>query len=96
MTDGCFVYAAVEPAEALTDAGEAGIGEKVREYREKAWYGSDEYPFLFLTGGPGIGVVTKPGLSCPVGYYALNPVPRAMIFRAAGEVYEEGKLCHTD
>ncbi|MCI8662861.1 MAG: cobalamin biosynthesis protein CbiD [Hungatella sp.] len=89
VTDGCFVYAAVEPAEALTDAGEAGIGEKVREYREKAWYGSDEYPFLFLTGGPGIGVVTKPGLSCPVGYYALNPVPRAMIFRAAGEVYEE-------
>lgn len=52
-------------------------------------YFSEEYPFLSLTGGPGIGVVTKPGLACPVGAYAINPVPRAMIFQAVGEVYEE-------
>lgn len=37
---------------------------------------------VYLTGGEGIGIVTKAGLSCPVGYYAINPVPRAMILDA--------------
>lgn len=40
---------------------------------------------LYLTGGEGIGIVTKPGLSCPVGKYAINPVPRRMIFDAVEE-----------
>lgn len=35
---------------------------------------------IFLTGGQGVGIVTKPGLACPVGFYAINPVPRKMIF----------------
>lgn len=51
-----------------------------REYR---FYESSEYPGLYLTGGTGIGTVTKPGLSCPVGYPAINPVPRTMIFAEA-------------
>jgi cobalamin biosynthesis protein CbiD len=32
-----------------------------------------------ITGGMGIGKVTRPGLACPVGEAAINPVPRQMI-----------------
>lgn len=32
-----------------------------------------------ITGGKGIGKVTKPGLAVKVGEYAINPVPRKMI-----------------
>lgn len=38
-----------------------------------------------ITAGPGIGVVTKPGLSVPVGEAAINPVPRRMIIDAVRE-----------
>lgn len=44
---------------------------------------------LFLTAKDGIGLVTKPGLSCPVGKYAINPVPRQMIFQSVAHVLEE-------
>lgn len=36
---------------------------------------------LKIKGGVGIGLVTKAGLSCEVGKYAINPVPRDMIFK---------------
>lgn len=32
-----------------------------------------------IDGGEGVGRVTRPGLACPVGDAAINPVPRAMI-----------------
>ena len=50
------------------------------------WYASEKYSFLYLTGGGGIGLVTRPGLSCPVGKHAINPVPRQMIFQSVAEV----------
>lgn len=34
---------------------------------------------VLITGGPGIGKVTKPGLAIPPGEWAINPVPRRMI-----------------
>lgn len=49
------------------------------------FYASDEHPGIFVIGGEGIGIVTKKGLSCPVGNYAINPVPRKMIFEAAAD-----------
>ncbi|MFP5320000.1 MAG: cobalt-precorrin-5B (C(1))-methyltransferase [Acidimicrobiia bacterium] len=39
-----------------------------------------------LRGGPGVGVVTLPGLGLPVGAPAINPVPARMIRRAVAEV----------
>jgi len=36
--------------------------------------------------GPGVGVVTRPGLPLPPGEPAINPVPRQMIAQAIGEV----------
>lgn len=43
-----------------------------------------EPPRLFA--GPGVGVVTKPGLGLAVGAPAINPVPRRMIGAALAEV----------
>jgi len=43
-------------------------------------------PGIDITGGKGIGVVTKPGLEIPVGKAAINPVPRQMIERSVREV----------
>ena len=53
----------------------------------------EDNPRLFLTGGKGVGTVTKPGLQQEVGQSAINPVPREMIFRTALDVLE---LCHSE
>jgi cobalt-precorrin-5B (C1)-methyltransferase len=34
---------------------------------------------ILITGGIGIGTVTKPGLAIPPGEWAINPMPRRMI-----------------
>jgi cobalt-precorrin-5B (C1)-methyltransferase len=36
--------------------------------------------------GPGVGMVTRPGLPVPPGEPAINPVPRRMIVQAIGEI----------
>ncbi len=43
-----------------------------------------------LLAGEGVGMVTKPGLSVPVGEPAVNPVPRLMIRDAVREVTDRG------
>lgn len=43
-----------------------------------------ETPVL-LSAGPGVGMVTKPGLPVPVGQPAINPVPQAQIRKAVAE-----------
>lgn len=42
-----------------------------------------------ITGGEGIGKVTKAGLDQPVGEYAINSVPRKMITAAVNEIAEK-------
>lgn len=54
-------------------------------------------PGIVIDGGVGVGRVTRPGLSQKVGEAAINPVPKAMILRAAEETadrfsYEGGLL----
>lgn len=73
VTDRAFICACVSAME-----GEA----------KALWYQSEQYPRLYLTGGIGVGMVTRQGLACPVGKHAINPVPRQMIFDAVQEVCE--------
>ncbi|MCC2165446.1 cobalt-precorrin-5B (C(1))-methyltransferase CbiD [Brotaphodocola catenula] len=73
VTHGSWVYACVT---ILTEA------ELETKRQTGSGYWLEEYPEVYLDGGIGIGIVTKPGLSCPVGHYAINPVPRKMILSA--------------
>lgn len=43
---------------------------------------------ILISGGEGVGIVTKPGLSVPVGEPAINPVPLRMIREAVAEVMQ--------
>ena len=44
---------------------------------------------VMVSGGRGVGVVTKKGLKVPVNEPAINPVPRITILRAIGEALVE-------
>ena len=46
---------------------------------------------VIITGGEGVGIITKPGLQIPVGDYAINPVPRRMIKKNLEDKVPEGK-----
>ncbi|MDO5349115.1 MAG: cobalt-precorrin-5B (C(1))-methyltransferase CbiD [Lachnospiraceae bacterium] len=57
------------------------------------WYLDEQKDFsLFLRGGAGIGMVTRAGLSCPPGMWAINPVPRKMIFQQVAAVCRRCKV----
>lgn len=50
----------------------------------------EEEPSVKVTGGEGVGRVTKAGLACPPGEAAINPVPMEMIKRETLEGAREG------
>lgn len=72
-THGLLVYSTVGYAKM----------EKERMEPECGYTYEGDGLYLKLTAADGVGMVTKPGLSCPAGKPAINPVPRSMIF---GEV----------
>ncbi len=80
VTHKAMVFATIK----YSDEKEAGQAAGV--YRRDGEEGKGP---LFLTAGEGIGWVTRPGLSCPVGMPAINPVPRDMIFRGVEEARRE-------
>lgn len=47
-------------------------------------------PGITIQGGQGVGKVTQPGLDQPVGAWAINSVPRAMITQALTPYLPEG------
>lgn len=46
---------------------------------------------IIITGGEGVGKITKPGLQIPVGEYAINPGPREMIVKNLCDKIPDGK-----
>lgn len=53
---------------------------------------TDEESNVIITGGLGVGKVTKPGLQVPIGDYAINPGPRKMIVKNLEDKIPEGKI----
>ena len=47
---------------------------------------------IIVTGGIGVGLVTKKGLSVEVGKHAINPVPMKMIKSEVSKVLGENKI----
>lgn len=89
VTGGALVRVIVSqrpewPGEARPSGEGARYGQQWYTY--PAEEGGREPFSLFLRGGKGIGIVTKKGLSCPVGMWAINPVPRKMIFEQVASV----------
>ena len=77
VTNGTLIGAAVSFGENVQRAEESG------EELPGIYSDHSQSPSVYLTGGIGVGRVTKKGLKCPVGYPAINPVPRQMIAEAA-------------
>lgn len=50
---------------------------------------------ILITGGIGIGKVTKPGLAIPPGEWAINPVPRRMITDSVEAVLTDFNFQHS-
>ncbi len=76
VTNGTLIGAAVSFGEDLQKAEEAG------EELFGIYCDGSHDSAVYLSGGTGVGRVTKKGLKCPVGYPAINPVPRQMIAEA--------------
>lgn len=53
---------------------------------------TDEESNVIITGGTGVGKITKPGLQVPIGDYAINPGPRKMIVKNLEDKIPEGKI----
>lgn len=53
----------------------------------------DSLDAVQIEGGIGVGIVTKAGLSTPVGMAAINPGPRKMILAVVKEILGEHKSC---
>jgi cobalt-precorrin-5B (C1)-methyltransferase len=47
---------------------------------------------VMITGGQGVGRVTKPGLEVPPGEPAINPGPRKMIVQATNDIVEKHNI----
>ncbi len=71
----------------VKDAGDdPDVTHGMKFYAKVSW--SDEYK---LTGGVGVGKVTKAGMQIPIGEPAINPVPRRMIYKGVHEVIPKNK-----
>ncbi len=77
--------ALVSSASVIKDAGDDPDITHGAEIAAQASFGAG----IIIKGGVGVGTVTRPGLSVPVGEPAINPVPRRMIYAAVREAISD-------
>jgi cobalt-precorrin-5B (C1)-methyltransferase len=77
-TAACYVIKESGDDPDVTNGAEIHVSIKVDYFTPRR---------IIIEGGPGIGRVTKPGLSVAVGEWAINPVPRLMIMEVIKEVF---------
>lgn len=71
------------------DAGDdPDVTDGILVYAKVSPKQTEEEPLIIITGGPGVGTVTKPGLEQPVGTAAINQAPRKMITRELEQLCE--------
>lgn len=63
----------------VTHKAEIGVVVTVRKAEENQ---------ILISGGKGVGTITKPGLELPVGEPAINPGPRKMIIQSVNQVLD--------
>lgn len=97
VTHGVLVYARVwltESQKTLEDQEKAALEEKAKAAPEDQEHKGVS---VIITGGTGVGRITKPGLEQAVGEAAINKVPREMITSAVTEICGEndyqGGIC---
>jgi len=72
----------------IKDAGDdPDITHKAEIFARVSFVNNNENPKTEITGGEGIGIVTKPGLEIPPGEPAINPGPRKMIHQAITDCF---------
>ena len=76
VTHGALIFARVEQF-AKKNNESAAINKK---------FSTENRLNIEITGGSGVGVVTKPGLQIKIGESAINPVPQKMIRRSVQDV----------
>lgn len=103
VTNGALVFATVSmekpefqenlekmehPVETETAPGEKVASEEndTSEVKDRNWF--EDARGLYLSGGEGVGRVTRKGLEQKPGQAAINRIPREMIFSAVAEQKE--------
>ncbi len=69
----------------IKDAGDDPDVTNRAEIGSKVWF-TDDPDNISITGGTGVGTITRPGLELPPGEPAINPGPRQMICEAVNDV----------
>jgi len=82
VTHKAAIHVRVSVAAAEGERSEVSRGQR------QACFGEGAGSEIRLCAGPGVGVVTKPGLAVPVGEPAINPVPRRMLAENMAEELE--------
>lgn len=93
VTAGIEIYATVSIIQVdNNDSLQEKIKERVNENFAYTSSAKTEEN-IEITGGIGIGIVTRPGLNQKVSEYAINETPRKMIKHAISEVMDEVGFC---
>ena len=82
-------------ASVIKDAGDDPDVTNGAEIMAEVRLLNDASQGLIITGGKGVGVITKPGLPVGIGEPAINPVPRRMIGEAVTEAISELRMKST-
>lgn len=91
-TARCFVIKDAGDDPDVTNRAEVWATATLLPHPDPACGGERE---VLVTGGTGIGKVTKPGLAVPPGEWAINPVPRRMIEEAVRSVFSRFTFHHS-
>lgn len=75
----------------IKDAGDDPDVTNQAEIGARVWF-SDAPDEIIITGGKGVGTITRPGLELPPGEPAINPGPRTMIREAVNDVRKQKEI----